>query len=83
MAELVDAADSKSVVREDVGVRVSLGAPIFTGIVVYQKFVESQDRQFPYLTPHKRTGLSAVVVKAGETGSPDRRSVKRRCPSGI
>ena len=29
MAELVDAADSKSVVREDVGVRVSLGAPSF------------------------------------------------------
>ena len=28
MAELVDAADSKSVVRKDVGVRVSLGAPI-------------------------------------------------------
>ena len=27
MAELVDAADSKSVVRKDVGVRVSLGAP--------------------------------------------------------
>ncbi len=26
-AELVDAADSKSVVRKDVGVRVSLGAP--------------------------------------------------------
>ena len=27
VAELVDAADSKSVVRKDVGVRVSLGAP--------------------------------------------------------
>lgn len=27
MAELVDAADSKSVIGNDVGVRVSLGAP--------------------------------------------------------
>ncbi len=30
VAELVDAADSKSVVRKDVGVRVSLGAPIIS-----------------------------------------------------
>ena len=29
VAELVDAADSKSVVRKNVGVRVSLGAPWF------------------------------------------------------
>ena len=29
MAELVDAADSKSVVRKDVPVRVRLGAPVF------------------------------------------------------
>ncbi len=28
VAELVDATDSKSVIREGVGVRVSLGAPI-------------------------------------------------------
>ena len=28
VAELVDAADSKSVIGNDVGVRVSLGAPI-------------------------------------------------------
>ena len=34
VAELVDAADSKSVVRMDVGVRVSLGAPrFFDGIL--------------------------------------------------
>ena len=33
MAELVDAADSKSVVLMDVGVRVSLGAP-HPGVIV-------------------------------------------------
>ena len=34
VAKLVDAADSKSVVRMDVGVRVSLGAPrFFDGIL--------------------------------------------------
>ena len=34
MAELVDAADSKSVVRKDVGVRFSLGAArFFDGIL--------------------------------------------------
>jgi hypothetical protein len=30
VVELVDAADSKSVIRRDVGVQVSPGAPIFT-----------------------------------------------------
>ena len=34
VAELVDAADSKSVVRTDVGVRVSLGAPFFFDSIV-------------------------------------------------
>ena len=38
VAELVDAADSKSVVRKDVGVRVSLGAP--------NLFPNSKTRQF-------------------------------------
>ncbi len=33
MAELVDAIDSKSVVREGVPVRVRLGAPFFSDIV--------------------------------------------------
>ena len=37
VAELVDAADSKSVVRKDVGVRVSLGAPSFFLILKSKK----------------------------------------------
>ena len=40
MAELVDAADSKSVVRKDVGVRVSLGAPSFF-LILKSKKVEN------------------------------------------
>ncbi len=32
VAELVDAADSKSVIRKDVGVRVSPGAPMIIAL---------------------------------------------------
>ena len=48
MAELVDAADSKSVVRTDVGVRVSLGAPSLMAVYgVYDGQIQSFIEHFP------------------------------------
>ena len=51
MAELVDAADSKSVVRKDVGVRVSLGAPSFF-LILKSKKVENTLTIKKFFVPH-------------------------------
>ncbi len=57
VAELVDAADSKSVVRKDVGVRVSLGAPL-----IPKAFKPLPVERSPAKT---KSGMSAIEM--GET----------------
>lgn len=63
MAELVDAADSKSVIRKDVGVRLSPGAPIDLGEDHKQAKSLYADVELDQFIPETLYKIIAEIIK--------------------
>ena len=55
MAELVDATDSKSVVRKDVGVRFPPGAPIVQSAINYRQSISAVN--------YRRLIIGSLIVR--------------------